>query len=205
MDQAKRNSEGILEDGKQLPAPSVRDQTSDHGAEIGNEISVLVVGMMKEGERAAVVVGAARLELALERLLTRSMQLHPGGSDNLFDPDRPLGTFSAKISLAFRLGLLDKKVESALQLVRKIRNDFAHSVSAASLADSSHSNRLRELTERCRENSYYEPIFKTLSTNQVTEKLVLFCTALVLLIAAVEYSALLAKPLAVVHPATFDH
>jgi len=193
-----------VEGDKQLPAPSVRDQTSDY-AEMGNEISVLVLGMMKEGERAAVVVGAARLELALERLLTRSMQLHPGGSDNLFDADRPLGTFSAKISLAFRLGLLDKKVESALQLVRKIRNDFAHSVGAASLADSSHSNRLRELTERCREHEHYALAFKILSANQVTEKLLLFCTALVLLIAAVEYSAFRAKPFAVAHPATLDH
>jgi hypothetical protein len=198
-----------VEGDKQLPAPRVQGQTSDLeslGAQIGTEISALVLGLMKEGERAAVVVGAARLELAVERLLTRSMQLHPGGSDNLFDPDRPLGTFSAKISLAFRLGLLDKKVESSLQLVRRIRNDFAHSVGPASLSDSSHSNRLRELTERCRDNSnYYGAVFNMLSMHPATEKLRLFCTALVLLIAALEDSAFNAKPFAVAHPATFDH
>jgi len=150
-------------------------------------------------------VGAARLELALERLLMRAMQPHPGGSDNLFDPDRPLGTFSAKISLAFRLGLLDKKVESSLQLVRKIRNDFAHSVGPASLSDSSHSNRLRELTERCRENnSYYEKAFEGLVKYAAAEKLRLFCTALILLISVLELAVLHAKPFAASDPATLD-
>ncbi len=198
-----------MEDDKQLPTPSGQDQTSggaDAGKEMAKEINALVLGLMKEGERAAVVVGAARLELAVERLLTRSMQPHPGGSDSLFDPDRPLGTFSAKISLAFRLGLLDTKVESSLQLVRRIRNDFAHSVGAASLADSSHSNRLRELTERCRENnSHYGTVFEKLSKHQGTDKLLLFCTALVLLIAVLEYAAFRVKPFVVACPATLDH
>ena len=71
--------------------------------ELVDETQALVLGLMKEGERAAVVVGAARLDLALEHMLKRVMRQHPGGQDNLFDPDRPLGTFSAKIGLAFRL------------------------------------------------------------------------------------------------------
>ena|SRR5579862_6438575 len=179
----------------------VKKQTA--GVEMGKEIRTLVAGLMQEGERAAVVVGAARLELALERLLTRVMQPHPGGSDNLFDPERPLGTFSAKISLAFRLGLLDPKVESALQLIRRIRNEFAHSVGAASLSENSHANRLRELTDRCRADSHYEIAIENMRKVPGTEKLQLFCAALILLIAAIESAGFRAKPYSIERPAAF--
>ena len=96
--------------------------------EISLEVRTMIEGLMKEGERAAVVVGAARLELALEHLLKKVMQENPGGSDDLFDSDRNLGTFSAKIATAFRLGLIDLDIEHCLQLIRRIRNDFAHSI-----------------------------------------------------------------------------
>src|ERR1700727_2523834 len=102
---------------------------------IGSEIGSLIGGLVLEGERALVVVGAARLDVALEELLKKVLRHHPGGSDNLFDPDRPLGTFSSKISLCYRMGLLDHDFERALNLVRKIRNDFAHSLGSPSLSE----------------------------------------------------------------------
>jgi hypothetical protein len=125
------------------------------GYDLGYELAVLLRGMLAEGERASVVVGAARLDLALERLLKWYLLHHPGGSDNLFDPDRPLGTFSAKISLAFRLGLIDREVELSLQLVRKVRNDFAHSATIATLSESSHASRVRELANHSKKQSIY--------------------------------------------------
>jgi hypothetical protein len=53
------------------------------------ELSDFVVGLAEEGERSAVVLGAVRLDVALERLLTQVTRHHPGGADNLFDPERP--------------------------------------------------------------------------------------------------------------------
>ena len=49
-------------------------------------------------------------------------------------------TFSAKIALAYRLDLVDKPVEHALQMIRRVRNDFAHSFEDASLTE----QRIRE-------------------------------------------------------------
>src|SRR5437867_124895 len=79
--------------------------------------------LVRESERAAVVLGAARLEAALEKALSLLMQPSANGQDTLFDSDRPLGTFSAKIILAHRLGLIDNDFEHALQMIRKTRND----------------------------------------------------------------------------------
>lgn len=111
-------------------------------ANAASEAGNITTQLIKEGGRGAVLLGAARLDLALEKLLKATMNPHTGGEDNLFEPDRPLGTFSAKIALCYRLGLIDKQVEHALQMIRKVRNDFAHSFEDASLADHAHRNRL---------------------------------------------------------------
>lgn len=154
----------------------------------------MVSGLMAEGERAAVVVGAARLDLALERLLKSVMHHHPGGTDNLFDPDRPLGTFSSKIALAYRLGLISREVELSCQLVRRIRNDFAHSVGAASLSESAHSNRLRELSEHTRKDVSYQGFYKGVSAMKGNRELTSFCCALFVLMTAIETCAMTSKP-----------
>jgi hypothetical protein len=94
--------------------------------DFASELKAFIAILAYEGERSLVIGGAARIDVGLERLLKAVMSRGPRGKDdNLFDPDRPLGTFSAKIKLAYRLGLLDDDVEHALQLIRKIRNDFA--------------------------------------------------------------------------------
>jgi DNA-binding MltR family transcriptional regulator len=95
--------------------------------------------------RALVLIAAARLDTELENTLKSVLVRNPNGQDNLFDPDRPLGSFSAKISLCHRLGIIDDEFHSALQVVRKIRNDFAHSVVFMALSDSPHKERIVEL------------------------------------------------------------
>src|SRR5579864_7726617 len=100
----------------------------DVSGSIGSELSTLVFELMAEGQRALVIAGAARLDVSLEDLLKRSMRYRAGANDDLFRQDGPLGTFSAKIALAHRLGLIADEVEGAIDLVRRIRNDFAHSV-----------------------------------------------------------------------------
>lgn len=127
------------------------------------EAQKIALRLLKEGERGAVLLGAARLDFALERLLKGAMHPHIGGDDNLFDSDRPLGTFSAKIALAYRLGLIEKPVEHALQMIRRVRNEFAHSFEDARLTESEHRNRLSRPYADARTNplwSILEGIFK---------------------------------------------
>jgi hypothetical protein len=118
---------------------------------IVKDVSAFVVGLAKEGERTAVVLGSARLDVALEQLLKKQMHHHSGGADNLFDPDRPLGTFSAKIALCHRLGTIDQDVKHALTMVRKMRNGFAHSIGTPTLSESTHKGRLDELLRVARQ------------------------------------------------------
>lgn len=98
------------------------------------EARSVALGMLRERGRGAVLVGVARVDAALEALLTSALA-PPRGRETLFHTDRPLGSFGAKVALAARLGLIDAPVEQALHSLRHVRNAFAHSTSEVRLAD----------------------------------------------------------------------
>jgi hypothetical protein len=100
----------------------------------------------RESDRAAVILGVARLDLLLCELLRRFLLPAVGDKDELLEGDSPLSTFSSRISIAHRLGLIDGELTRALHLVRKIRNGFAHELADSSLSKGSHYDRVRELT-----------------------------------------------------------
>lgn len=113
-----------------------------------------------ESDRAAVILGAAKLDILLYQLLTKFLITSPTGTDELFDGDAPLGTFSSKINLAYRLGLIDKNFSKAMHLIRKIRNSFAHEISGISLDGGGHADRIRQLCLPLKEYENFEEFRK---------------------------------------------
>ena len=116
----------------------------------------LMGSLIRKSERAAVVIAAARLDVDLELLLKRILHRCPGGTDPLFDSDRALGTFSAKIFVAYRLGILNPDFEHVLQILRKIRNDFAHQLEHESLSSARQKSRLAELIRWAEKSDVYK-------------------------------------------------
>lgn len=82
----------------------------------------------KESDRGKVLIGATMLD----ELLLRSLQAFLiGGKSALKLTDgfnAPLGTFSARIEAAFAMGLLSEAEHRELNIIRKIRNEFAHTI-----------------------------------------------------------------------------
>jgi hypothetical protein len=109
-----------------------------------------------------VLVGVARVDAALESLLQAVLLPSPSGRDALFQPDRPLGSFGAKISLAHRLGLIDRPVERALHTLRRLRNAFAHSSESAALTDPDHASGLAEAYREAQANPLWSPLQQAL-------------------------------------------
>ncbi len=132
-----------------MPAPE---------AAAGTAARTIALQMLEERGRGAVLVGVARVDAALEHLLQAVMTPAPTKGDGLFLPDRPLGSIGAKVALASRLGLIDASVERALNVLRKLRNAFAHSAESASLADPAHSSRLAEVYAEARMNPLWGPL-----------------------------------------------
>lgn len=88
------------------------------GQKHGRQVSAFIGKLASESERAAVVLGVARLDNALEKYLKSILKPSQGGSDPLFGMERPLDTFSSKINLAYRIGIIDEDFEHALHITR---------------------------------------------------------------------------------------
>lgn len=77
-----------------------------------------------ESDRACAVLGAALLDAKLAQLFGRKLRCF---HTELLGSTRPIGTFSARIRLARALDWISEDAKSDLDVVRGIRNDFAHS------------------------------------------------------------------------------
>jgi hypothetical protein len=96
-------------------------------------VEAYVEELKKQTDRGAGIVAAAVVEDALEFTIKRRLiELSNTRADSLFGRMRPLSSFSAKIELGFALGLYDDKLRRPLNMIRDIRNEFAHNMEATS-------------------------------------------------------------------------
>ena len=109
-----------------------------------------------ESDRAAVILGAAKLDVLLYQLLQRYLRPCTTSRDELLDGNSPLATFSSRIQVSYRLGLIDAELTRALNLIRKIRNSFAHEISTNDLSSGGHRDRVHELTAYLRDGETFE-------------------------------------------------
>jgi len=94
--------------------------------------------LMKSNDLRIALVGASMIDLHLTLLFTVVMVGNSKICSGLLDSEQngPLSTFAAKTKMAYALGLIDEKTRKDLDFIRKIRNEFAHSVKAISFKDS---------------------------------------------------------------------
>ncbi len=79
-----------------------------------------------ETDRGAALVGAALLDQQLLDLLKSHLLNKKESAELLEGGTAPLGTFSSRIKACYCLGLITDLEHKELQLIRKIRNEFAH-------------------------------------------------------------------------------
>lgn len=113
-----------------------------------------------ESDRATVILAAAKVDAMLYLLISKTLLPITTSQDELLDGDSPLGTFSSRINIAFRLGLISPSFTKALNILRKIRNSFAHEVKGGSLKTGGHSDRIRELLIPFQNLKIYQAIRK---------------------------------------------
>jgi DNA-binding MltR family transcriptional regulator len=81
-------------------------------------------------DRAVAIVGPAFLDTLLTEMLVNFLVDDEKEILKLLQPEGPLGTFGAKVSMCYSLGLIGKIVKADLRLIAKIRNRFAHDLRA---------------------------------------------------------------------------
>jgi len=122
----------------------------------------------------------------------------------LFDQDRPYSTFSAKILLAHRLGILDADFEHALQMASKIRNDYAHSMQSEHLSDTRHKNRVQEIKRLVHSSSQWKAMDSALRPHVPTEEIADFCICAAIMLSILQTLVYTAKRIEHAYKATFD-
>jgi len=86
------------------------------------------ISLRKESERGSAIVCATLLDESLRRMIKAKMAPSLKKDDELLDgANAPLESFSSKVDLAYRIGLISRDEKSSFHLIRKIRNKFAHS------------------------------------------------------------------------------
>ena len=100
----------------------------------------------KESDRACVILTVSFLDELLTLCLRMRLVANPNAIDSLFEGgNAPFSSFSSKIDVAYRLGIISNRLCRDLHLVRKIRNDFAHNIEGCHFSDQKVHNRVREL------------------------------------------------------------
>lgn len=101
----------------------------------------------EETDRGCALMAAAHLDDRLGELLTSYFVDDPKVAKDLLGQSRPLGTFSARIDVAYSVGLLSRDEHKALHLIRKIRNDFGHVAKPLSFENPVISGRCKSLDQ----------------------------------------------------------
>jgi DNA-binding MltR family transcriptional regulator len=91
-------------------------------------------------DRTIVIVSAASLDTHLRQLISSFLINDKKQVKRLLDPERPLGSFGARIGAAYCLGLISEDEYHDLRIIQQVRNNFAHELSI-SFAD----NEIRNL------------------------------------------------------------
>jgi len=142
-----------------------------------------------------VILGAAKLDTLLYQLLGKVLIPSATGKDDLLDGDSPLSTFSSRIHVAYRLGLIDAAFAKALHLIRRIRNAFAHELSGCTLDSGPHRDRVKELFLPFKGLSFIEKFGKHFFTGKHQGPSCDFRIVLSVMMGRLEYALLLALPI----------
>jgi len=153
-----------------------------------SDFTAFIIDFRKESDRAAVVLGAAKLDSLLEKLLESYLLPFNSKKDRniIFSFNGPLGTFSSRIHMVYRLRILDEDYFKILILIKKIRNEFAHNISSLKLDKPPISDLVMEITNPLMKfetlQSFRDDLFKGVNDYSAN-----FRTVLALLIFMLEY------------------
>lgn len=117
--------------------------------------------LVGESERAMVILAAGYLHDLLGDLLRSYFVEDENSSSDMLNNERPLSSFSARIRMAYLLGLITKEEKLDLDAIRRTRNEAAHLMqkvdfSEPSIPATQRCHSFQTLSERTK-NSHPEP------------------------------------------------
>jgi DNA-binding MltR family transcriptional regulator len=183
----------VSSDKKDSAVESVSKTKKHDSSRLQEDFEEFISEFGSESDRAAVILGASKIDQLLGSLLERYFLPSPTSEDALFSNNGPLGTFSAKVDLSYRLGLIDAQFSKSIHLVRRIRNSFAHEAYGAKLSSGTHKDRVKSLAAPFQGHEWFSSL-KKLYFNDIDESRADFSTTLGLMIIMLEKCAHYVEP-----------
>lgn len=121
------------------------DQLPAEGGRRISEVITFRKSITNESDRGAGLMAAAFIDDRLAELISSKLINDDALIKSLLDFNGPFGNFSARIEVSFGFGLIPNNVRRDLNLLRKIRNDFAHTANQVTFYDQPIASRCREL------------------------------------------------------------
>ncbi|MEO9611710.1 MAG: MltR family transcriptional regulator [Nitratireductor sp.] len=121
--------------------------------ELGKQASVSTLSeslthLNRRGHAATAMMTTTRLENWLKEAIVRLFTNSPRRlQDKLFEFKGPLGTFSAKIDMAYAVGAISQDAHRTLHILRDIRNAFAHATDEMDFEDGAMDKHFAKLAE----------------------------------------------------------
>lgn len=112
------------------------------------DLNALLSQLNDETDRGACLVGASYIDEKLKEIISAFTIDEFDSEDLCGGPAAPISTFSSRSSVAFSLGLITKTEYSEISLIRRIRNEFAHTWEEINFETESISNRVDNLPWR---------------------------------------------------------
>jgi DNA-binding MltR family transcriptional regulator len=126
-------------------------------------VSSLNLEFKGQSDRSLAIVAGSFLDefltILIRGFIVEDKKLH----EELFQTDRPFSTFSAKIKVAYALGLISSREKKELDVIRETRNKFAHTVGLVSFSDQSIKDKCGNLTLS---EELYIPEISSVTTTQ---------------------------------------
>lgn len=126
----------------------------------------MIYKLSNESERGAVLIGTSKIEEFLELLVTKILPVESNSyKKRLLEYPGPLSSFSSKIELLYAFRYIDNQFYTSLNVLRKLRNDAAHSYNDFSLEKEA--NKIEEIIKFVDEDLSY--VINELSLNNLLE------------------------------------
>jgi DNA-binding MltR family transcriptional regulator len=108
---------------------------------------VVEIDIAKQEHWANVLILSTLLDQVLELALSDKVNGSKQFKKELFNYSGPLGTFSSRIKIGYAFGLYAEHVYDGMNIVRDIRNTFAHTRHGLSFDNDALVNEVKKLTE----------------------------------------------------------
>lgn len=92
------------------------------------QLERMALAVHGESERGVVLINATILDELLRRLIESYVVEHSDVKKLTQGFNAPIGSFHSRILLSFGIGLIPEDEYKQLDLIRKIRNEFAHKI-----------------------------------------------------------------------------